>query len=181
MGNVGFSYSSFPVFEPITRGGRICCPHLYGSSRLMHCLKWPIHLAVACAVIWPVAGIAQTANLSVLYWECFQQFDDQYHVHCVPRRHEMHEPVSVIPVFPAGEYLSGSSGARNIRPVAQRGDAEIFSVTAWRVPLYSLPLDTLFVAELLRSVLCGRSAACGVSYAFPEVLRTRSSRSSPQS
>ena len=146
----------------------------------MHCLKWSIHLAVACAVILPVAGFAQTTVLSALYWECFQQFDDQYHVHCVPRRHEMHELVSVIPVFPVAGYLTGSSGGRNIRPVAQRGDAEIFSVAAWRVPLYSLPMDTIFVAELLRSVLCGSTAACEVSYAFPEVRGTRSSRS-PQS
>ena len=149
----------------------------------MYCLKWSIHLAVACAVTLPVAGFAQATILSALYWECFQQFDDQYHVHCVPRRHEMHEPVSDAPVFPVAGYLSGSSGARNVRPVAQRGDAEIFSVTAWRVPLYSLPFDALFVTELLRSVLCGRSAACEVSYAFPEVRGTGGSRSrfNPQS
>jgi hypothetical protein len=49
-----------------------------------------------------------------------------------------------------------------MRPVAERGDAEVHSADAWRIPLHSAATDQAFLMALLESVLCGKHANCSV-------------------
>ena len=146
--------------------------------------KWSVRLATVFTVALPATSSGQTANPSALYWDCAQQFDDMYHVRCVPRRQDMPELAPTAAAFPGEDRRPGGGGTRDARPVAQRGDAEVFSMPAWNVPLYSLPIDAPFVAELLRSVLCGRAPACKVDYDLPELRgmgSVRTSRFAPDS
>jgi hypothetical protein len=112
---------------------------------------------------------AQSPAVPALLWDCTQQYDDQYHVRCVPHRQQHVEAPLIGPEAATEVRLASVSRARDMRPVAHRGEAEVFSVQAWQVPLHALPLDAVFATELLRSVLCGRAPGCVIDYALPEV------------
>jgi len=119
----------------------------------------PITLHIALAVlVLPLSTHAQEAlSPAGLRWSCTQQTDEQFHVACVP--------ASLGPnADPSRGGAATQSLARDMRPVAQRGDAEVFSADAWRVPLHSRPTDPAFVQTLLESVLCGKHASCTVQY-----------------
>lgn len=127
------------------------------------------YLAATLGAVISAACHAQSPAVPALLWDCTQQYDDQYHVRCVPRRQEHVEAAAMTSEAITEVRLAGDSRARDMRPVAHRGEAEVFSVQAWQVPLHALPLDAVFVKELLRSVLCGRAPGCVIDYALPEV------------
>ncbi len=124
------------------------------------------------------AGEAQTLPAQSLVWDCAQRYYEPYPVRCTPRQ-EGGDPNAtawhrrVTPLQRARQVRSP-----DLRPVAQRGEAEVFAVAAWDVPLHALPLDGVFVVELLRSVLCGRVPACEINYDAPEVRADDSARTS---
>lgn len=127
------------------------------------------YLAAILAMVFSAACAAQSSMVPALLWECAQQYDDQYHVRCVPHRQEHVEAALIGPAAATEVRLASISRAWDTRPVAHRGEAEVFSVQAWQVPLHALPLDAVFVTELLRSVLCGRAPGCIINYSLPEV------------
>lgn len=129
----------------------------------------PFYLAAFLGAVISAACHAQSPAVSALLWNCTQQYDDQYHVRCVPHRQRNVEAAPIGPEAAAEARPASVSRARDMRPVAHRGEAEVFSVQAWQVPLHALPLDAAFVTELLRSVLCGRAPGCVIDYALPEV------------
>jgi hypothetical protein len=98
------------------------------------------------------------AESAAIAWRCVQEFDESFHVLCLP--------VQVSTAHTA--LTSGAEGAQQVPlnrlPVAQRGDTEVFSTKAWRVPLHSRPKDASMVVELLKSVLCGKHPDCKVEY-----------------
>ena len=118
-------------------------------------------LAAVCLL--PLSAVAQEAAApNVLAWHCVQESDAAFHVLCVPR-------------MGGSENISRNTVAAtahgvnlNLLPVAQRGDAEVMSADAWRIPLHVRPSDTSFVTTLLKSVLCGKHVACAVSYGAHE-------------
>lgn len=112
------------------------------------------------AVLATAAPLANGAP--VLNWHCVQEFDGAFHVRCTP--HAAHQDPGA-PV--QGQVTdSGADLAVDARlPVAQRGDAEVYSADAWRVPLHVPPRDPRHVEALLQSVLCGTRMACTVRYA----------------
>lgn len=135
--------------------------------------KWSIFLgalitAAACGHVR-----ADPTIPLVLSWDCVQESDDRFHVRCVPRLLNTEPSAPVAFDYPLQERPGELVRARDLRPVAHRSEAEVFSVPAWRVPLYAPPLDDSFVIVLLRSVLCGKAAGCEVNYVLPEVRATR--------
>jgi len=129
------------------------------------------HLAHLIAVVvlsgWAASACASDAlalrGVSPMIWRCAQEFDDAFHVLCVPHalggdRRTTDAEAESRPAVAAGV------SANDMRPVAQRGDAEAYSADAWRVPLHSRPTDPNFVEQLLASVLCGTHPACSVVY-----------------
>lgn len=127
------------------------------------------NFAAILAMVFSVVCQAQSSVVPALLWYCAQQFDDQYHVRCVPHRQEVDEAARNTLQADTAVRLASISRAPDMRPVAHRGEAEVFSVRAWQVPLYALPLDAVFVMELLRSVLCGRAPGCIINYSLPAV------------
>lgn len=107
----------------------------------------------------PWAAAAQdVAAAPALAWRCVQQTDAAFHVLCVPRMQVGASPhLDATPAMRPGVNV-------NMLPVAQRGDAEVMSADAWRIPLHVQPRDPQLVAQLLKSVLCGTRAACDVQY-----------------
>lgn len=103
---------------------------------------------------------------STLVWQCAQEFDEIFHVLCAPRRPENDSGTPVPSAEPATATAAGTQALHRL-PVAQRGDPEVFSARAWRVPLHSQPTDQQMVRALLNSVLCGTHPACSVQYAMP--------------
>lgn len=114
-----------------------------------------LSLSAGCLLL-PLSAAAQDATATkALAWHCTQETDAAFHVLCVPRIAEAGTPAA--PDAPPGVSL-------NLMPVAQRGDSEVMSADAWRIPLHVRPSDPVFVTTLLKSVLCGKRAACDVSY-----------------
>ena len=100
----------------------------------------------------------------LLSWRCSQQTDPAFHVLCVP------ELVGAAPASMlersgdvAIEPRARSDGPE-LRPVAERGTAEVMSAEAWRVPLHAPPTDSARVSQLMRLVLCGERPLCSVKY-----------------
>lgn len=133
---------------------------------------WGKSPAVAAAMMFaalPAAALAQGAVPGALQWDCTQQYDQQFHVRCVPRRPEaLAEPQHAADPAPMRVAATGPR-ARDLRPVAYRDEAEVFGVPAWNVPLHAPPLDAEFATQLLRAVLCGKVPACEIRYSLPEV------------
>lgn len=120
-------------------------------------------LLIACLAF---AGTTTAAEptLNSLEWQCTQQFDAYFNVECVP------QSVNAVPMgdsqAPALPPQRNSSPAgHDMRPVAARGNAEVFSTRAWRIPLFTRPANETTVARLLESVLCENVPACTVHYA----------------
>jgi len=132
---------------PITRG---------------HILKTlsTVVVLVVSATGTPIAS-AQNLTPSGVQWQCVQQTDEYFNVLCQPK------PIgegSVVPDSSSG-IVQGSLPVNNdLRPVAERGLAEVFSAKAWSVPLYSQPTDQGKVSQLLQSVLCDTAPYCSVTY-----------------
>ena len=127
------------------------------------------NFSVIFAVVFSAACYAQSSVDPPLSWDCAQQFDDQFHVRCVPHRQQADETARSAQEADSAIRVASISRAPDMRPVAYRGEVEVFSVRAWQVPLHALPLDTAFVMELLRSVLCGRASDCIINYSLPDV------------
>lgn len=113
------------------------------------------------AVVVAALSAGARAESAALSWRCVQEFDEHFHMLCIPHRGEAdagsHSGAAEAPA-------ATSRAGLDMRPVAQRGDAEVFSADAWRVPLHSKPSDRALVNELLQSVLCGTRPACSVRY-----------------
>lgn len=112
---------------------------------------------LALATMAPLTHAAEPAPAGALRWQCMQRSDAQHSVACLPTwamagRADM--SLVATPSRPGPE----------MRPVAERGAAEVFSADAWIVPLHAAPTDPARVAALLQSVLCGRQPDCRVSY-----------------
>ena len=124
--------------------------------------SWLMPLAIAFALPASADNLAAT-QASPLAWRCVQESDAQFHVLCIPQG-------AGVARFQGDDSENSPDGAPShrmsaeMRPVAQRGDAEVFSTEAWRVPLHSRPTDSTFVTMLLESVLCGKRAQCSVDY-----------------
>ena len=123
-----------------------------------------------CAAAYCTATSAQTRDEpSAIAWDCVQRSDESFHVTCIPRGQP---PVRGADAAVETRMVSTPRG-RDMRPVAQRGDAEVFSAEAWHVPLHSPPTDPEFVRTLLASVLCGKRPACSVQYGESALHLTR--------
>lgn len=114
-----------------------------------------LSLSAGCFLLPLTAAAQDVTATKALAWHCTQEMDAAFHVLCVPRIAETGSPAT--PDAPPGVSL-------NLMPVAQRGDSEVMSADAWRIPLHVRPSDPAFVTTLLKSVLCGKRAACDVSY-----------------
>lgn len=115
-------------------------------------------LALVAGMLPSTPALAQAPSQArVLAWHCLQQDDAAFHVLCVPRMWPAHAPEAATEVNPPGVNV-------NMLPVAQRGDAEVMSTQAWRIPLHVRPSDPAHVTVLLQSVLCGKRSQCEVSY-----------------
>lgn len=115
------------------------------------------------------AGLLPTAARAgevpeLLSWRCSQQADPAYHVLCVPELAGA-APGSVLERSGdiAIEPRARSNGPE-LRPVAERGAAEVMSAEAWRVPLHAPPTDSARVSQLMHLVLCGERLLCSVKY-----------------
>ncbi len=108
----------------------------------------------------PVHAAADAA--SGIAWRCTQKFDSYYSVQCIPTQTGSGDA----PPRPLAAPRGGASGfgAHDMRPVAARGTAEVFSTKAWRIPLYTRPGDTSAVSQLLEAVLCDNVPQCTVQY-----------------
>jgi hypothetical protein len=114
----------------------------------------------------PAASALGDAAPTGIAWTCIQEHDVYFEVSCVPQHSR---PVNAAePAEAPGERPpQGSSpifSGRDTRPVTARGEAEVFSTRAWRIPLYSRPANPTAIAGLLKSVLCGTEPQCTVSY-----------------
>lgn len=125
-------------------------------------------LSVVAAAL-PLGASAQSEGRGPppLSWHCVQEFDEHANVACIARVRS-DSSADVAPETAAMPAAFPRRGGVDLRPVAQRGDAAVFSFEAWRVPLLVPPVDLEHVELLLRSVLCGRRPACMVSYLVPE-------------
>ncbi len=129
------------------------------ARRLLHtCLIFaaPAGLAVS-------ATAADRPQAAAIAWHCSQEADASFQVLCVPRQADA-DTATAVPAPPVTPGTAGVTPFADMRPVAQRGDAEVFSAPAWRIPLHARPTDIDMVRQLLKSVLCGTHPACGVSY-----------------
>lgn len=118
-------------------------------------------LAVAAAACVAVPATAADTAPAGVAWSCVQETDAYFHVRCMPQRtaapgDATPAPLPVEPA-PAGR-------GHDLRPVSARGEAEIYSTRAWRIPLYSPPARPAQVAALLSAVLCGEARDCSVAY-----------------
>lgn len=121
-------------------------------------------LPLACAVALPAHSRASDISSPLpLDWHCVQEFDAGFHVLCRPRSTGDAETASETAASNSAATFS-QHRAPDFRPVAQRGDSEVFSAEAWRVPLHAQPTDRAHVVQLLDSVLCGGRARCTVHY-----------------
>lgn len=102
-----------------------------------------------------------------LVWNCVQEYDASFHVLCMPRL--AGKAATGLHADGSGEDSSDDAAPTprwtNMTPVAQRGDAEVMSTQAWRVPLHVAPRDMTKVGALLESALCGKRDHCSVRYA----------------
>jgi len=106
---------------------------------------------------------AATDAASGIAWRCTQEFDSYYSVQCIPNQ----TAAGDAPLRPPAEARASAPhgfGAHDMRPVAARGDAEVFSTRAWRIPLYTRPGDAQAVSRLLEAVLCDNVPQCTVHY-----------------
>jgi hypothetical protein len=125
------------------------------SARAAGCLV-PLILALTPVIAHAEETGAQGAAIA---WRCVQEFDESFNVLCSPA-HVGNARPEMTPMADEGAQRYPLDRL----PVAQRGDAEVFSTKAWRVPLHSRPNDTSMVEELLKSVLCGKRPECNVEY-----------------
>ena len=129
------------------------------AARIRHLLI----LAGLAAAISQGADAHDTPKAAPLAWQCSQELDPSFQVLCFPHlTAEALEGRSPIGAPAPREAAQGWRG--DMRPVAQRGDVEVFSAEAWRVPLHAAPSDPVMVRTLLQSVLCGKRPACSVLY-----------------
>lgn len=129
-------------------------------------------------VLWVAANVAVAQNNDHrprVDWKCVQEHDEQFHIACIarPARGD-----SLTLELLLGDVVwadaSGDAGPQSIsvrafrgldlRPVATREAAAVFSPSPWRVPLYAPPSNTTAVIQLLQAVLCGSALGCTVSY-----------------
>jgi hypothetical protein len=128
------------------------------SARAAGCLV-PILLALTSGVAYAADTASEgDAEGAAIAWRCVQEFDASFHVLCIPAQ------VGTAHTAMTSEMAGARQYPLDRLPVAQRGDAEVFSTKAWRVPLHSKPNDASMVVELLKSVLCGKHPECKVEY-----------------
>ena len=134
----------------------------------------------ACAAMFaaglqatPASSALDDANSTGIVWTCSQEHDAYFHVSCVPQHARVRNEAAPADSLRERELARGEAAARqsnpafhghDMRPVAARGEPEVFSTRAWRVPLYSQPGKPAAVAGLLESVLCGAESNCTVTY-----------------
>jgi hypothetical protein len=114
----------------------------------------------------PAASALDDAAPARIVWTCIQEHDAYFEVSCVPQRSRPDNAAAPADA-PRKRAPQGSGPAfsgRDMRPVTARGEAEVFSTRAWRIPLYSRPGNPTAIAGLLKSVLCGTEPQCTVSY-----------------
>ena len=121
----------------------------------------------------PAASALDEATPAGILWTCIQEHDAYFEVSCVPQRARADNAAAPADAprerAPSrGDAAPQGSGpafsGRDMRPVTARGEAEVFSTRAWRIPLYSRPGNPTSIAGLLKSVLCGTEPQCTVSY-----------------
>lgn len=109
-----------------------------------------------------LAGSLASADDSVggVQWTCTQERDAYYHVNCVPQR------AAITPPAEGTDAITPppAAGLHDMRPVAARGNTEVFSTRAWRIPLYTQSPNADSVTDLLKEVLCGNVPRCAVAY-----------------
>ena len=143
------------------------------TAKILACVM----LGVACSLA-SVPGSTQSADkVAGIQWRCVQEQDEDFHIVCIPRPLRLNE--GELPDPGLGADAAGSAAdselerpvggvaaphGRDLRPVALRGTKEVFSTSAWRLPLFRRPTNLLAVTRLLESVLCGGIPRCTVSY-----------------
>lgn len=130
----------------------------------MHRRAYRIHLAALYLAGALASGhAAGDDTIGGVQWTCTQERDAYYHVNCVPQRAGIDTQTgnadAALPVEPAP-----ANGLHDMRPVAARGNTEVFSTRAWRIPLYTQSPNADSVTGLLKEVLCGSVPRCVVAY-----------------
>jgi hypothetical protein len=115
-------------------------------------------MALAAGLVAANIAGAAPADGTGINWACTQERDAYFHVNCVPQSMRVDEPA------PHSDMTAPPAGVSDMRPVAARGNAEVFSTKAWRMPLYTQPSGAAAVKTLLEAVLCGPVPDCAVTY-----------------
>ena len=121
-------------------------------------------LALTLATGLNAANSRDDAAAGGVNWACNQEHDAYFHVSCVPQRTRADTATAPADTLRERDAAPVAHG-HDMRPVTLRGEAEVFSTRAWRIPLYSQPASAASAAGLLETVLCGGAADCRVDYA----------------
>jgi hypothetical protein len=127
-------------------------------------------IALAVSAMGTSLASAENTTPSGVDWQCVQKNDDFFQVLCVPKPtfgHAAAPEAAPIDSAEAPAFVKTTApftGGRDMRSVTERGLPEVFSATAWSIPLYSRPSDAAFVTRLLDAVLCETAPHCSVSY-----------------
>jgi hypothetical protein len=116
-------------------------------------------------VLVPMAADAADGDSAIaIEWQCRQEYDAFYHVRCTAQGVQSEAAGANAGRVSSEVSRPASLQSIDLRPVALRGAGEVFSVHGWRVPLYTQPVDTAAVTQLLASVLCDAAPHCTVTY-----------------
>lgn len=117
-------------------------------------------IVVVVTVIGSNVVSAQDVSPLGVEWQCVQQYDEYYHILCIPR------PTgdSVAPKTRGDIVKASLPGGGNLRADAERGLTEVLSAEARSVPMFAQPKDKVMVGLLLETVLCDSAPRCSVSY-----------------
>ena len=106
-------------------------------------------------------ALAQNLTLLGVEWQCLQQYDEKFHVLCVP---EQTGVGSVAPEALGGMVKTSLSRGGHMRPLAGTDLRDEFFSTDQKVPLFAPPRDRVMIRDLLQQVLCDQAPRCSVIY-----------------
>lgn len=124
-------------------------------------------VALLSALSWHAAEAQDIDTTPLIAWQCWLGKDPLYSIHCLDIGDSdvlAKDTDASAPVDPQRfrrDLLAG--GAPNLARL-MRADAATYRGRLWLIPLYNLPFDMQRVAQLARSVMCGRDPRCSVHF-----------------
>lgn len=125
-------------------------------------------VALQLALPWHVAEAQNNDPTPLIAWQCWLGNDLLYSIHCVDVGDSDRLAVNASASAPLDPQrfrrdLLAGGGAPNLARLV-RADAATYGGRLWLIPLYNLPFDMERVAQLARSVMCGRDPRCSVHF-----------------